>query len=88
MLRITIHDTLHALTFQLEGSLSGPWLWELKKCWQDTLSNRRKRTTIVDLTGVTSIDAGGKACLTFMHRYGAEFITADCLMAAIVAEIS
>jgi hypothetical protein len=25
MLRITVHDTLESLTFQLEGRLAGPW---------------------------------------------------------------
>lgn len=88
MLRITVHDTPQALTFQLEGSLSGPWLEELEKCWQDTLAERRRPVLRVDLTGVTSIDAGGKACLAFMHRLGAEFIAADCLMIAVVAEIT
>jgi hypothetical protein len=42
----------------------------------------------VDLTGVTSIDPAGKACLAAMHRQGAEFVAADCLTKAIVAEIT
>jgi hypothetical protein len=42
----------------------------------------------VDLTGVTFIDAAGKACLAAMHRQGAEFVTADCLTKGIVAEIT
>jgi hypothetical protein len=42
----------------------------------------------VDLTGVTFIDAAGKACLAAMHREGAEFVTADCLTKGIVAEIT
>ena len=42
----------------------------------------------LDLTGVTFIDAAGKACLAAMHRQGAEFIAADCLTKDIVAEIA
>jgi hypothetical protein len=42
----------------------------------------------VDLTEVTAIDAAGQACLAGLHRQGAEFIAADCLMIAVVAEIS
>lgn len=30
MLRITIHDNLQVLTFQLEGMLARPWLRELQ----------------------------------------------------------
>ena len=36
MLRITVHDTQQALTFQLEGRLAGPWVSEVEECWQRT----------------------------------------------------
>ena len=42
MLRITVHDNPRDLTFQLEGSLAGPWLRVLEECWQSTLARRRK----------------------------------------------
>jgi anti-anti-sigma regulatory factor len=76
------------LTFQLEGRLTEPWLPELEKCWQSTMARKQKRGLRVDLTGVTFIDAAGKACLAAMHRQGAEFIAADCLTKSIVAEIT
>jgi ABC-type transporter Mla MlaB component len=88
MLRITVHDAPPALTFQLEGSLAGPWLRVLEECWQSTLACQRKAILRVDLTGVTFIDAAGKACLADMHRQGAEFVAADCLTRAVVAEIT
>lgn len=87
MLRITVHDKPQVLTFQLEGSLVGPWLRELEACWQNTLNHQRQRILSVDLTGVTFIDDAGKAYLAAMHRQGAEFVAADCLTKAIVAEI-
>lgn len=85
MLRITVHDKPQVLTFQLEGSLTGPWLRELEACWQR--NHQRQRILRVDLTGVTFIDDAGKACLAAMHRQGAEFVAADCLTKGIVAEI-
>ena len=87
MLRITVHDEPGSLTFQLEGSLVGPLLRELEKCWQNELAAQRKTILRVDLTGVTSINAAGKACLANLHRQGAEFVAADCLTKAIVDEI-
>lgn len=87
MLRITIHDNPDALTFQLEGSLEGASLLELERCWRDSLAHRRRPVLRVDLTGVTSIDAGGKGCLAVMHKQGARFASADCLITAIVDEI-
>ena len=88
MLRITVHDNPRAVTFQLEGRLAGPWLREVDECWQSALARAQKPILRVDLTGVTYIDDAGKACLTAVHRQGAEFVAADCLMKAIVDEIT
>ena len=88
MLRITVHDQPRTLTFQLEGSLAGPWVRVLEECWQTTITRRRVQFLLLDLTGVTYIDAAGEACLAGMHRQGAEFVAADCLMKATVAEIT
>jgi hypothetical protein len=88
MLRITVHDSPRALTFELEGSLSGPWLRVLEECWKGTLARQRRPNLRVDMTGVTFIDAAGKACLAAMHREGAEFVAPDCLTKAVVAEIT
>ena len=87
MLRITVHDKPGALTFQLEGRLAGPWVRVLQECWQSALAGRRQPMLRVDLTEVTSIDAAGRACLAALHRRGAEFVAADCLTKAVVAEI-
>jgi hypothetical protein len=88
MLRITAHDTPSVLTFQLEGLLAGPWVRELEKCWQSARACGHKPILRVDLTGLTSIDVAGRACLAALHRQGAEFVAADCLTKAIVAEIT
>ena len=87
MLRITLHEKPEALTFQLEGRLAGPWVVELEECWRRTVAGRRP-VVVFDLSGMTFIDAAGKACLAAMHRQGAEFVAADCLTRAVVAEIT
>jgi hypothetical protein len=88
MLRITVHDKPGALTFQLEGRLAGPWVRVLQECWQSALASHRKPILRVDLMEVTSIDAAGQACLAALHRQGAELVASDCLMKAVVAEIT
>jgi hypothetical protein len=88
MLRITIHDAPRMLTFRLEGRLAGPWVRELEACWRGALASQREAIFRVDLTEATSIDAAGQALLTAMHRDGAEFVAADCLMKAVVDEIT
>jgi anti-anti-sigma regulatory factor len=88
MLRITVHDNPESLTFQLEGRLAGPWVREIEECRQRTLIGRSRPAVRFDLVGVTFIDAAGKAYLAAMHRQGAEFVAADCLTKAVVAEIT
>jgi hypothetical protein len=88
MMRITVHHARRALTFRLEGRLVGPWVRELEECWRGALASRREPILRVDLTEVTSIDAAGRACLAALHCQGAEFLAADCLMKAVVAEIT
>ena len=87
MLRITADDKPRVLNFRLEGRLEGPWVEELEKCWRGLVERAGTPTLRVDLTGVTFVDAAGKAQLTAMHRQGAEFIADDCLTRAIVSEI-
>ena len=66
MLRITVHENLEFLTFQLEGKLAGAWVREVEECRQRTLSGRRWPAVRFDLTGVIFIDAAGKAYLAAM----------------------
>jgi anti-anti-sigma regulatory factor len=88
MLRITADDKPRALTFRLEGRLEGPWVTELEECWRGMLADASGPTLCVDLTGVTFVDAAGKAQLAAMRRRGAEFVAGDCLTKAIVDEIA
>lgn len=88
MFRITTHDRPESLTLRLEGKLVGPWVHEAEVCWQRTLADRRKSILRFDLSGVTMIDAAGKALLTAAHAQGAEFVACGCLMRAIVAELT
>jgi len=88
MLRITADDEPRVVSFRLEGRLEGPWVKELEHCWHGMVARAGTPQLRVDLTGVTFVDAAGKAQLTAMHRQGAEFIAVDCLTTAIVAEIT
>ena len=88
MLRITVHDKLKSLTFQLEGTLAGPWVSEVESCRRRTLAGRRRPAVRFDLAGVTFIDAAGRTYLAALHRQGAEFVSTDCLMKSVVAEIT
>jgi len=74
-------------TLILEGRLAGPWVEELNSYWRQ-MSVNQQRHTVIDLTGVTFIDAAGKLLLTGLWRQGAELLAAGCLTRCLVEEIT
>lgn len=60
---------------------------ELEQNWRSLMEVTGEPTVCVDLTGVTYIDAAGRARLAEMHQRGAQFIAGDCVTKAVVAEI-
>ena len=87
MLRITIHDRAPMTSFMLEGKLIGPWVEELKQCWQKAVVDGPSSSMLVDLAGVTFIDCEGRALLREMRRQGVRLLSHGVLIDAMVAEI-
>ena len=89
MLKITQHRgaASESVSFMLEGRLAGPWVEELNACWHQMVANQQSRA-VVDLTGVTFVDADGKALLARMWQQGAELRAVGCLTRCIVEEIT
>jgi hypothetical protein len=85
MLKITVQDRPSESVLELEGKLAGPWVEELKGCWEKTAGGRPVR---ILLCAVTFVDAEGKALLTEMYRRGAELEAEGCMTKAIVEEIA
>ena len=85
MLKITTRTNPTGTTFELEGKLAGPWVQELKGCWQEvTNSNRSVR---VLLCAVTFIDDQGRDLLLEMHRHGAELVAEGCMNKTIIDDL-
>jgi len=89
MLKITQHRDAasESVSFMLEGRLAGPWVAELETCWRQRVANQERRT-VVDLTGVTFVDAEGKTLLTKMWQQGAQLHAVGCLNRCFVEEIT
>jgi hypothetical protein len=88
MLRITVHENLTSVTFQLEGGLAGNWVQELERCWRGNVAESSASQLRFDVSEVTFIDGTGKAFLEARHAEGAQLIASGCMMRAIVSEIS
>jgi len=89
MLKITEQrDTApDSVVLLLEGRLAGPWVEELTSYCR-VLSENQQRCTIIDLTGVTFIDATGKALLARLWRQGTDLRASGCLTRCIVEDIT
>ena len=86
MLRITIQTDAIGTTLELEGRLTGPWVEELKDCWEG--ARKSERELRVSLKAVTFIDGAGKTLLMFMHRHGVKLTGDGCMTKAIVEAIT
>ena len=85
MLKITIDTEGEHANVELEGRLAGPWVQELRDCWQRTRSGDRQIDVV--LKQVTFIDGAGRQLLAEMHRQGAALAAEGCMTKAIVDEI-
>jgi outer membrane protein TolC/ABC-type transporter Mla MlaB component len=87
MLRITTTDTDEKVTLKLEGKLSGPWVEELARCWRMSSDIYNKRGLVVDLSGVTFVDAAGKKLLCSISSEGAQLIGSGLMPKSLIDEI-
>lgn len=85
MLKITTTDNDERVTLKLEGKLSGAWVEELARCWR-AASNIPKEV-VVDLSGVTFVDAAGKSLLCSMASGGAQLMGSGLVPKSLVDEI-
>ncbi len=88
MLRITTHQIEGRASLKLEGKLVGPWVAEVRECWERLLSQSGAEPIEVDLRAVSYVDSAGRALLAEMAGRNSKFVTCDCQMKAIVAEIA
>jgi hypothetical protein len=86
MLKITAKADGTGTLFELEGKLAGPWVQELRDCWQRSIAEGQPLK--VALKAVMFIDGGGKELLAEMHRQGAELVAEGCMTKAVVEEIT
>ncbi len=56
------------------GQLAGPWVQELRSCWQRARRAAAASSAVVDLSDVTFVDENGERLLAEMRSRGVEFI--------------
>jgi ABC-type transporter Mla MlaB component len=87
MFKVTVKQSNPNETWELEGKLSGDWVAELERCWNERLT-RARAPLQVHLKAVSYIDAAGKELLIRMHDSGVEIVGCGCMTRAVVEEIT
>ena len=87
MLRITTVDIGEKVTLKLEGKLSGPWVEEFERCWRMSADIYKNRDLVVDLTGVTYVDNGGKKLLCSLSNSGVKLMGSGIMPKSLIDEI-
>ncbi len=80
MLRISFSDSAEGQRWYLCGRLAGPWVNELRACWQYARSQAPRSHAVMDLRDVTFVDAGGEELLSEMRGAGADFVASGVEM--------
>ena len=88
MLKITVHDEPARRRLQVEGKLTGVSIAELEKTWRSERQAAGAKPVEIDLTGMTSIDQGGKCLLFLLYRDGACLVAAGAKTKELIGEIA
>ena len=77
MLMISTETDGTIATMRFDGRLAGAEARELTRNWPTAAFRPRQHRLLLDVTGVTFIDAIGEAFLASAHREGAELVGGD-----------
>jgi outer membrane protein TolC len=88
MLKITTHDEPAIRRLQVEGKLTGVSIAELENTWRSERQSPSAKPVEIDLTGVISIDQGGKYLLSRLYNDGACLVAAGAKTKELIAEIA
>lgn len=87
MLKVSYSDTADGQRWSLCGRLAGPWVDELRSCWQQARERAPRTRAIVDLKEVIFIDEAGETLLADMENSGAELIAAGVENKHVIATL-
>jgi len=77
MLRITVRGEAGHITLKVEGKVAGPWVHELEACCRTSKQDAPGMPIVIDLAGVTFIDADGKTLLNQLRQQGVGLVATD-----------
>lgn len=87
MLRVSYSDSADGQRWSICGRLAGPWVDELRSCWQQARERAPLARAVVDLKDVSFIDEAGEGLLAEMAGSGAELVAAGVENQHVIASL-
>lgn len=87
MFRISTIETAQERKLVVEGTLMAPWVAELRKTWGAAGAGLEGRLLVIDLRGVTRIDAAGEAAILELMEDGARFSCSGVLNRHVLKQL-
>jgi anti-anti-sigma regulatory factor len=72
---------------ELEGKLAGPWVEELRRCWQEISTPSIEADLLLDLKTVSFVDDAGQALLREMRERGVRLVGRGPMIRHLVEQI-
>ncbi len=88
MLRISTIDTPLQRTLVVEGTLTGPWVAELRTTWRNANRELGGRKLAVDLSNLTVISREGEGAIFDLMKEGAKFSCGGVLTRHVLKELA
>ena len=88
MLKICVNDIRKERRLVLDGTLTGPWVAELRTAWNEAKTGLEDRELVVDLRNVTFISEEGKGALSELMSKGAKFCCAGVLTKHVLQQLA
>lgn len=88
MLRISFSDSAVGHRWCLCGRLAGPWVNELRACWQYARKQAPRSHAVMDLRDVTFVDGDGEELLSEMRGAGVEFVASGVEMKHLLENLN
>ena len=88
MFKISTIETSTERRLIVEGTLTKPWVAELRNTWNEAGDSLDGRKMIIDLTNATIIDPEGEAAIFELMQEGAKFCCSGVLTKHVLKQIA
>jgi ABC-type transporter Mla MlaB component len=88
MFKISTIETSEETRLVVEGTLTKPWVTELRRTWNGISGSPDGRRMVIDLTNATVIDSEGEAAILQLMQEGAKFRCSGVLTKHVLQQLA